>query len=227
MIFSVRKLAGVPKVTGRKTLPSEYALRPGTIPWKVQFECSTIDCGRPSRVKVSRYMMLMVLPPSINVLASDYVAYLWSHDEGAPPGVFDPAGVVFAAPADWLLGPVEVLSGGSGDGVDRDRSHEDLLFPAVVEPNEGVERAHFAAKSWVVIAGLLGVESPVVAVIVVAVVVPVAPYLFDLFERLSLTGRVPGREPFFAVEDARLVHSGDCVEIFYRSSSVATRGVAA
>src|SRR4051812_13534348 len=155
------------------------------------------------------------------------VAYFWSHDEGAPPGVFDPAGVVFAAPADWLLGPVEVASGVSGDGVDRDRSREDLLFPAVIESNEGVERAHFAAKSWVVIAGLMGVGSPVVAVVVVAVVVPVAPYLFDLFERLALAGRVPGREPFFAVEDARLVHCGDCVELLDRSSSVATRGVAA
>src|SRR3954453_12827853 len=108
------------------------------------------------------------------------VAYLWSHDEGAPPRVFDLTGVVFATPADWLLGPVEVASGVSGDGVDRDCSREDLLFPAVVEPNEGVERAHFAAKSWVVVAGLLGVGSPVIAVVVIAVVVPVAPYLFDL-----------------------------------------------
>src|SRR3954469_8517398 len=155
------------------------------------------------------------------------VTYFWSHDEGAPPGVFDPAGVVFVAPADWLLGPVEVASGVCGDSVDGDRPRENLLFPAVVESNEGVERAHFTAKSWVVIAGLLGVGSPVVAVVVVTVVVPVAPYLFDLFERLALASRVSGREPFFSVEDARLVHSGDCVDLFYRSSSVATRGVAA
>src|SRR3954468_8647807 len=129
------------------------------------------------------------------------VAYFRSHDEGTPPGVFNPAGVVFAAPSDWLFGPVKVASGVSGDSVDGDRPREDLLFPAVVKSNEGVERAHFAAKSWVVIAGLLEVGSPIV---VVAVVVPVASYLFDLFERLALAGRVPGREPFFAVEDAWL-----------------------
>src|SRR3954467_3241996 len=141
------------------------------------------------------------------------VAYFWSHDEGTPPGVFDPAGVVFTAPGDWLLGPVKVASGVGGDSVDGDRSREDLIFPAVVESNEGVKRAHFAAKSWVVVAGLLGVGSPIV-VVVVAVVIPVAPYLFDLFERLALAGRVPRREPFFAMEDARLVHGGDYVEFF-------------
>src|SRR3954468_9476751 len=97
------------------------------------------------------------------------VAYFWSHDEGTPPGVFDPAGVVFTAPADWLLGPVEVASGVSGDSVDGDRSCEDLLLPAVVESNEGVKRAHFAAKSWVVVAGLLGVGSPIVVVVVVVI----------------------------------------------------------
>src|SRR3954451_19305408 len=118
------------------------------------------------------------------------VAYFWLYDEGAPPGVLDPVGVVFAAPADWLLGPVKVASGISGDSVDGDCSREDLLFPAVVESNEGVKRAHFAAKSWVVVAGLLGVGSPVVVVVVV-VVIPVAPYLFNLFERLALAGRVP------------------------------------
>src|SRR3954468_14832385 len=155
------------------------------------------------------------------------VAYFWSHDEGAPPGVFDPAGVVFAAPADWLLGPVKVASGVSGDSVDGDRSREDLVFPAVVESNEGVKRAHFAAKTWVVVAGLLGVGSPIVTVVVVTVVAPVAPYLFDIFERLALAGCVPGREPFFVVEDARLVHGGDCVEFFRGSSSVSTRRVAA
>src|SRR4051812_31826034 len=160
-------------------------------------------------------------------LGEPVVAYFWSHDEGAPPGVLDPTGVVFAAPADWLLGPIEVASGVSGDSVDGDRSREDLLFPVVVESNEGVERAHFAAKSWVVVAGLLMVGSPVVAVVVVAAVVPVAPYLLDFFERLALAGRVPGREPFFAVEDARLVHSRDCVELLHRSNSVATRRVAA
>src|SRR3954471_8642308 len=138
------------------------------------------------------------------------VAFFWSHDEGTPPGVFDPAGVVFAAPADWLLGPVKVASGVGSDSVDGDRSCEDLLFTAVVESNEGVKRAHFAAKSWVIVAGLLGVGSPVV-VVVVAVVVPIAPDLFDLLEQLALAGRVPGREPFFAVEDARLVHGGDYV----------------
>src|SRR3954447_17353416 len=111
---------------------------------------------------------------------------------GAPPGVFDLAGVVFVAPGDRLLGPVKVASGVSGDSVDGDRSREDLLFPAVVESNEVVKRAHFAAKSWFVVAGLLGVGSPIV-VVVVAVVIPVAPYLFDLFERLALAGRVPAR----------------------------------
>src|SRR4051794_36446418 len=124
-------------------------------------------------------------PAVIQCFGEPIVAYFWSHDEGTPPGVFDPAGVVLATPADWLLGPVKVASGVGGDSVDGDRSREDLLFPAVVESNEGVKRAHFAAKSWVVVAGLLGVGSPVVVVVVVvvAVVVPVAPYLFDLFER--------------------------------------------
>src|SRR4051812_20090356 len=123
------------------------------------------------------------------------VAYFWSHNEGAPPGVFEPVGVVFAAPADWLLGPVKVASCVSGDSIDGDRSREDFLFTAIVESNERVKRAHFAAKSWVVVASLLRVGSPVVAVVVVAVVVPVEPYLFDLFERSALTGCVPGREP--------------------------------
>src|SRR3954447_17241632 len=140
------------------------------------------------------------------------VAYFRSHNEGAPPGVFDPAGVVFAAPADWLLGPVKVASGVSGDSVDRDRSCEDLLVPTVVESNEGVERASFAAEARFVVASLLGVGSPVVVVVVVAVVVvPIAPDLLDLLERVALAGRVPGWEPLPAVEDARLVHGGGCV----------------
>src|SRR3954452_5617694 len=82
-------------------------------------------------------------------LGEPVIAHLWSHDEGAPPGVLDPAGVVFAGPAYWLLGPVEVASGVSGDGVDGDRTCEDLLVPTVVESNEGVERARFAAESKV------------------------------------------------------------------------------
>src|SRR3954462_164857 len=142
-------------------------------------------------------------PPVHQFLGEPVIAHLWPHDEGAPPGVLDPAGVVFAAPADWLLGPVYVASGVDGDGIDGDRTSEDLLVPTVVESNEGVERARFSAEARVVVAGLLGVGSPVVVVVVVVVAVvviaPVAPDLLDLLERLPLAGRVPGWEPLPAM----------------------------
>src|SRR4051794_11074339 len=93
-------------------------------------------------------------------LGKPVIAHLWSHDEGGPPGVLDPAGVVFADPADWLLGPVEVASGVGGDGIDGDRTSEDLLVPTVVESNEGVERSRFAAEARVVVASLLGGRVP-------------------------------------------------------------------
>ena len=58
-IFYVRKLSGLPNVTGRESCPIGLAVEPGTMPWKAYFTGFTFDfetayngiIGRPALAK--------------------------------------------------------------------------------------------------------------------------------------------------------------------------------
>src|SRR3954463_12082449 len=63
-IGSLLKFSSVPKMTSSQMRPMGVQDNPGTIPWKVVRLRSRSLSVSPSLIKVSRYKMLIVLPPS-------------------------------------------------------------------------------------------------------------------------------------------------------------------
>ena len=85
-IFSVRKLSGLPNVTGRESCPIGLAVEPGTMPWKAYFTGFTFDLGICMSSNAPANKIFKELPPSIKTRLTLQLLIVGSTTIGNLPG---------------------------------------------------------------------------------------------------------------------------------------------